>query len=246
MNYKINKASKIPLYYQLNEYILRDIKNGIYKPGDYIPTEEELCNTLGISRGTVRQAINLLVDEGFLERIRGKGSLVKAPSLNHDLLGDFSFGQGIERQGMKRSVILVSSEVTEQKHSIRSRLNLAKGSKIIKIRRIHCANEEPWILEDSYLDYEKFKGLEDLDFTIDHITTILPRRYDTKLHRIEAFVEPTLVDEERAQLFNMKPGIPALSMDRVLLDESDTPIIYSHAFVRGDRCRYYFNIKSNV
>ena len=78
MSIKINKFSPIPLYLQLKDSIIENIKNGIYQPGDKIPTEEEICNTCGISRSVIKQALSELVSEGYLMRYKSKGTYVKS------------------------------------------------------------------------------------------------------------------------------------------------------------------------
>lgn len=242
LGYKLDKYSKVPLYHQLNEMILENIKNGNLKPGDYLPPEEEFCNKLELSRGTVRQAINNLVEKGYVKRERGKGTLIQSPTLNHDLIGDYSFGKGIEKLGLKLSSKILFIGIMNGKKSVIDRLKLEKKEKVIRVSRIRCANEEPWIYEESYLPAKQFPELEKMDLEKDLLIDILAKKYHTFLSRIDAFVEPTLVDEKHSQLLNIKIGSPALVMDRVLFDEEGRPAIYSHAFVRGDRCRYYFNV----
>jgi len=239
---KLSENSKLPLYYQLTEQIYDMILEGTLKPGDVLPSEREICEKYNVSRGTVRQAINILVNKGYVNRKQGKGTVIKHPTLDHDLIGDYSFGKGMIRQGLRISSKVLSSGVIIGKKRMTNRLSLNSKAKLIKISRIRCANDEPWIIEDSYLPEGRFSGLDTYDFTSRLIVDVLADFYNTRLTRIEAFIEPTLAQDNHSKLLDIEAGSPALVLDRVLYDEKSIPVVYSQAFVRGDRCRYYFKI----
>lgn len=239
---KLDDNSKLPLYHQLTEQIYELIQQGALKPGDVLPSEREICEKYNVSRGTVRQAINILVSKGYVSRKQGKGTVIKHPALDHDLIGDYSFGKGMIRQGLKISSIVLFSDVTIGKKRMTNRLGLHSKSKLIRISRIRCANDEPWIIEDSYLPEDKFSGLDSYDFTSCLLVEVLASHYCTRLARIEAYIEPTLAEDNHSRLLGIEVGSPALVLDRVLYDEKNTPVVYSQAFVRGDRCRYYFKV----
>jgi len=237
---KLDENCKMPLYHQLNEQIYELIQQGALKPGDILPSEREICDKYNISRGTVRQAIDILVNKGYVIRKRGKGTVIKHPVLNHDLIGDFSFGKGMIQQGLRvNSDILFAGGVSGKKR-ITNRLNLDNKEKLIRIWRVRRANDEPWIIEDSYMQESRFLGVDTYDLTSRLLSDVLSDFYQTRLTRMDAFIEPTLAQEKHSELLNIKEGAPALVLDRVLFDERDNPVVYSQAFVRGDRCRYCF------
>lgn len=240
--YKIDKHSKVPLYHQLNINILESIKAGILKPGDFLPSEEEICQMTGLSRGTVRQAINNLVEKGRVIRERGKGTQIKPPTLNHDLIGDFSFAKGIKKIGINPITKVLDKKIVVGKKGVTDRLNVKKKSKVLKLSRLRYADKEPWIYEVTYLAVEKYPGIEEHNFEEQSLVDILAKKYNTVLSQINAFVEPTIIDEKFANLLEVGKGIPALVIDRVLFNEEGKPAVYSHAYIRGDRCRYYFNV----
>ena len=83
---RIDKTVPIPLYFQLKELVLSEIKEGNYKSGDMIPTEKEISDSFGISRTTVRQAITELVQEGWLYRVKSKGTFVSQPKITQNFI----------------------------------------------------------------------------------------------------------------------------------------------------------------
>lgn len=238
----LDRQSMVPLYYQLKEQIYHLIQTGVLKSGDLLPSESELCDTFGLSRGTVRQAINMLAEKGYVTKERGKGTCVRRPSLNHDLLGDYSFGMGIRKQGLTLKTQTLLKEVIPGKRSITDRLEIDKKSEVIHLIRIRWADEEPWIYEENYLEAAAFPGLEQRNFDTELLTEILVQDYNINLTRVSAFVEPTIINEKYAKLLDLDAGLPALVMDRVIYQHDNKPAIYSHALIRGDRCRYYFSV----
>ena len=239
---ELNELNKIPFYYQITEYLYDQIKKGNFNPGDSLPPERELCEKFGVSRGTIRQATNILAMKGFVRRKQGKGTVIAHPTLEHDLIGDYSFGKGMIKQGLKCASEVLFIGAIEGKKGITNRLKLPSKERLIKISRIRYANDEPWIIEDSYLPEKQFPGLHKLDFASRLLVENLAYSYNTLLSRIEAFVEPTLANEDSAKILGIKIGSPALVLDRVLFNDKNEPVVYSHAFIRGDRCRYYFKV----
>lgn len=237
---QLDEESKIPLYYQITEALLERIKEGDLKPGDALPSERELCEMYSVSRGTIRQAVQALAEKDYIRRKQGKGTMIKHPTLHHDLIGDYSFGAGIMRQGMSVSSIVLAHGVVIGKRSITNRLHLESKADLIRLHRVRCANEEPWIIEESYLPRKYFPDLEKYDFSRSLLTEILAKHYHTRLKRIEAFIEPTTADEEHARLLGIRIGSPALVLDRVMFNDENKPVLYNQSFVRGDRCRYCF------
>ena len=239
----INKNSVVPLYYQLKESMIDQIRRGILNPGDALPSENEFCRQFGLSRGTVRQAFSILAEQGYISKERGRGTFVRVPTLNHDLMGDYSFGLGIEKLGMQHRSQVKIQKIVPGKARVSERLHLAKKENVFHLYRIRCADGEPWICEDCYLPSVLCPGMESHDFSTQLITDILVREYKIVPASINAYVEPVALNETYAQELQVHVGLPALVMDRVISDKHGTPLIYSHAVVRGDRCRYYFSVK---
>ena len=242
LNVVLDRQSMVPLYYQLKEQILKQIQSGVLKSGDLLPSETEMCQTYGVSRGTVRQAVNMLAEKGYVVKERGKGTCIRRPSLNHDLLGDYSFGMGILKQGLTLKTQTLLKEIIPGKKSISDRLEIDKKAEVLHLIRIRWANEEPWIYEETYLEAAAFPGLEGRDFDKELLTKILVQDYNIQLDRVFAFVEPTMITEKYARLLQLQQDLPALVMDRVIYQQNNKPAFYSHALIRGDRCRYYFNV----
>ena len=111
-DYTLNKETPVPLYFQLKTLILDRIKDGTYRPGDLIPTENELSSMFNISRTTVRQAVTELVRDGYLYRIKSKGTFVSKPKINQRVLSRyFSHDDAIRGAGRNMKMEILKKEV---------------------------------------------------------------------------------------------------------------------------------------
>ncbi|MDO4549606.1 MAG: GntR family transcriptional regulator, partial [Clostridia bacterium] len=128
--YRLDKSVPIPLYFQLKSMLLDEIKSGQYAVGALIPTEKELSEMFLISRTTVRQAISELVQEGWLYRVKSKGTFVARRKIQQDFIKRLeTFNEQIERTGCKPSTFLLALETVELPDDIAQKLELKSGNK---------------------------------------------------------------------------------------------------------------------
>ena len=95
----LDRNSPIPLYYQLKNVLLTKIQQSEWQAGDLIPSEQELQETFGLSRTTVRQTLSELVNEGWLSRHRGRGTFVTHPTMTHNPIRRLGASEYLEQQG---------------------------------------------------------------------------------------------------------------------------------------------------
>ena len=146
----LNKKTGIPLYYQLKEIILGEIKKGTWKVGERIPTEIDFVDQYKISRATVRQAVLELVRDGILVRDKGKGTFVSAPKFRTDFTVNFCYP---EQFGDKHKVL--SAKTISPSESIAERLSLTSTELIYKIVRLRYFNDEPVAIETLFIPEKK-------------------------------------------------------------------------------------------
>ena len=157
---KLNRNIPIPLYYQLAELIKQQILDEELLPGEQIPAEREYSDTFNISRMTVRQALGILIKEGFLESQHGIGTFVAEPKLSHDLLHLQSFTEDMMRIGQAEA----SSQVIQQSlgvasPSVNKGLHLEEGEKSTNIVRLRLYGGTPLVLETIYVPQALCPGL---------------------------------------------------------------------------------------
>ena len=155
----INKNSPIPIYHQLEEFIKQQIEDGILKEEAIIPSEREYAQTFQISRMTVRQAINNLVLDGYLQRQKGRGTFVTKKKVEQELQGMTSFTEDMLSRGMNPSSTLLSFQIIPADSKIALGLRIDENESVYKIKRIRLADGAPMALETAYIPVEIVPGL---------------------------------------------------------------------------------------
>lgn len=229
------------LYEEIRDDILNDLKNGTYEIGCLIPKETELAAKYDVSRPTVRQAIKLLVNEGYLYRIAGKGTFVK----NNKIAQEFthiikSFNDEMINKGMIPSTNVVSLEAIVPSSEIKNLLQLKNNSKVIKLSRLRFANNEPLVFLNTYLPYENFESLLNLDFS----NTSLYYELDLlgyKINKVSRNLEIKKSNYLSASLLNMDEGDPVYFF-KTLGYHNSSIIEYSEAWYNGLKNSFKFEI----
>jgi GntR family transcriptional regulator len=236
---KLNNESVIPLYYQLKELIKENIENGDWLPGDKIPSEYQLISEYNISRNTVKKALEDLVQDGLLYRVQGKGTFVSKPKLEQSLTGFYSFSKVMREKGLNPKDIIISIESIQANSRIARKLQIPENAEVIELRRLRCANEEPIILETSYLPKEKVEKLNKEDLEKKSLYDILELEYGIIVSKAKEVFEPILIRNFESQLLNVHEGLPALLLERIAFEGNGSPIEFCSSIVRGDRCKFY-------
>ncbi|HEC23289.1 MAG TPA: GntR family transcriptional regulator [Chloroflexi bacterium] len=242
MTKKPDRSSSVPLYAQLETYFRLRIVEGELSPGDRLPPETELAKTFGVSRMTLRQALDNLVRDGLLMRQRGKGTFVAEPprKITAPLYFPVSFTEQMANLGYAASSRLLKSEVIENPPAlVAEHLNLPADQPVIHIRRLRLANQLPVSLDSSYLPYHLCPEIMEADLA-GSLFSALQRLYDLRPVKGENWLEPAIATPTEAELLNVAPGTPLLLMYGVSRLEDGTPIEYSKALWRGDRVRFVF------
>jgi GntR family transcriptional regulator len=233
--------SPIPMYHQLKELVLEKIESGEWSPGHKLPTEAELSYEYGVSRITVRHAMQLLQNQGLLERKQGRGTFVAQPKVAHDLTAMYRDGLTVKEMGRQPQLQLVGLELKKPAASVAAKLNLPVSDKVYEMKRLLLGDNEPLMLIASWLPAARFPDFPDHELDSRTMGSVM-REYGI----MEAFqhkeVEVTLLDEEEAALLQTTPGAPALLLTYVNYLPNGEPIEFRRTHVRGDRCKYYIDV----
>ncbi len=236
---RIDKAVPIPLYFQLKELILSEIKAGNYKSGDSIPTEKEISDAFQISRTTVRQAITELVQEGWLYRVKSKGTFVSRPKISQEFIRKIeSFNDQIYRLGMTPSTEILELKVMKGKEvqeAVLKALELAEKDEVIFLYRRRMADGDPIVTCRTYLPYKECKFLMDHNLQQEQLYSILSTNEETRVFRIERTVAAIEAKAEDMKLLDMKRGKPVLYFMSIGYNAYGKPIEYTLSRYRGDR-----------
>ena len=239
--YQIDKQTKTPLYHLIELNFRHLIINGVLKPEAMIPSEFELSNLYGVSRLTVRRALDELTRQGWLSRRQGVGTFVGCPQFTQISPSNLGFSQKMRLIGRTPGSHLVSRQVIPCTDEIAKSLNLKKEAPLVEIVRVRLADGEPIMVETASLSFERFPDLERIDLENRSLYEILSTQYHIHTSHINQTLEPILMGEPYAHLLEVKPGTPAIFSEIVALTTGNDPIEYSQSITRGDKCRFYFS-----
>ncbi len=232
----INRNSSEPIYLQLRNALLQAIQDGRLAPHQRVPSERELSEAMGISRMTARQALQTLINDGYLYTVPGKGTFVScAPKIEQNLQRLSGFTQEVRSQGLiPGSKVLSVTSVEADDHSAHN-LDVSPGTLLICITRQRLVNDDPVAVESAYLVHARFPGLGDIDFSTNSLYDVLENRYGIRLTRALQVIEAQEADEDIAPLLGIEPHKPVLAMERITYADDERPVEYVHSYYRADR-----------
>ncbi|MCP8617814.1 GntR family transcriptional regulator [Salirhabdus salicampi] len=238
----IDKASPVPIYHQLEEYIKSQLDNGTFKPGDALPSEREFAERFNISRMTVRQAINNLVNEQMLYRIKGKGTFVMEEKFEQSLKGLTSFTEDMRDRGMEASSVLLSFQVVPATDKIASRLNIQQYAPVYEIKRIRLANEIPMALERTYMSANKVQGLTE-EIVKNSLYEYVETQLKLNISKGTQVIEAAIANDEEMEHLQVSDHAPILLMERTSSLEDDTVLEVVISSYRGDRYKFMIDLQ---
>lgn len=238
----IDKNSPLPIYYQIVEHIKSIIEKGELKPGDCLPSEREFAERYGISRMTVRQAVNELVSEGYLYRIRGKGTFIAEKKIEQKLAGLTSFTEDMRARGMEPSSKLIRFEIVPANNKLAKQLGIKENAPVYDIVRIRLADNEPMALENTYIPANLVKGLTE-EIISQSLYSYIEEKLDLKIKDSDQAIEASVADEKQSKALEIKKGSPILFIQRnTFLTNGATLEVVKSAY-RADRYKFLINMK---
>jgi len=237
---EINRKSALPLYYQLKEIIKEDVDVGKYKPGGRIPSENELCDILSISRNTARQAIADLVSEGILYRVQGKGTFVAEKKIFKGLTDAFSFSSEFKTNGGKlKTKVIFAEKISETKETLEY-LKLKESKELFRIQRLRVLNDVPVALQTSYIPKFFCPNLLKYDLSQNSLFDILKNNYNLSFSYFTENLTCVRADRYEAELLKVKKGSPLFLITRKTFNKNDEIVEVARSFMPGDRSEFYF------
>ncbi len=240
----INANTPIPLYFQLQEILRDKIQNGVWKPGEHLPSEEELCAEYNVSRVTVRNSLSRLSAEGLIERAAGKGTIVAKPKVREMILASLTGSYASVTEGASRVVTqVVESEVVEPIDHIRKVLKLKSGEKVNKLLRIRIVDDVALFWTRAFVPYKLCPDFLKSDFKHRSFFEILENDFKLIPDRSVRSIETELATNRDIDYLSMKAGTPLTVVTSVCYMKDGTPMEYSRSHFRGDRTKYLVVVK---
>jgi GntR family transcriptional regulator, N-acetylglucosamine utilization regulator len=232
------RSGLIPRYYQLKEILEKRLLSGEFQAGDQFPTDEDLCEAYCLSRGTVRRALDLLVEEGRLRREQGRGTFVTSPQLTQTYFRLVGFEEDMSQRGRTPSTKLLNLRVIPANEQIGADLELDIGEDVIEISRLRLADGIPMAFETRYLAYKICPDLVHEDLENQSIHKLLIDKYNIPLIRARHIIEARVLNSSEARLLQTEPGSAGFFISRLTYTIDDRPVTLYCIIYRGDQYRF--------
>jgi GntR family transcriptional regulator len=205
--------------------------------GDAIPSERQLSSDLGVSRLTVRAALDDLAREGYLVRRRGAGTFVSEPKIAQELTMT-SFTDDMRRRGMRPSSRTLELRVAPAGARLGRLLHVSPSERVVIARRLRLADGETMAIETLHVCERHIPGLAVKDLEEHSFYELLNDRYGIAIAGGTQTIEPTVTDEEESAALGVPLHSPAFRFERVTESDAGEIVEFTESVYRGDRYRF--------
>ncbi|MFJ6071930.1 GntR family transcriptional regulator [Streptomyces sp. NPDC093065] len=239
LDLSVDRGSPVPLYFQLSQQLEASIEHGALTPGSLLGNEIELAARLGLSRPTVRQAIQSLVDKGLLVRRRGVGTQVVHSKVRRPLELSSLFDD-LEAAGQRPATKVLVNTVVPATAAVAAALGVAEESEVHRVERLRLTHGEPMAYMCNYLP----PGLLDLDTAQLEATGLyrLMRAAGITLHSARQTIGARAATDGEAERLGEEPGAPLLTMERATFDDTGRAVEFGTHTYRPSRYSFEFQL----
>ena len=223
-----------PVYLQMRELIRSRIAEGIYQPGGSIPSENELAAEFEINRLTVRSAVDILVKEGLLKRVQGKGVYVTGGKIEQDV-GDLKgFTSTLQESRRKSGKKILARRVRPAGIKYASMFGIDPGDPVYYIRRLCSADGEPVSLEEIYIPQAAAPRLDGVDLSVFSLREAF-QLLNVELKSGFQTLDITRIGTQEARILDTEDNRNVFLVRYTSTNSQDQVVEYGKCYIRGDK-----------
>jgi GntR family transcriptional regulator len=238
----MNEVFQIPKYFQISKEIIDNIKSGSLKPGDKIPSENELIILYKVSNTTARKVLQQIEKEGWIFKVKGKGTFIKEAPIARSASKVLSFTKNMILSGYKPSTKLLGCEILSKPVTkFISQRNYTLKPPIYKIIRLRYANEIPVLREVRYISMNYCPGID--KFNLEQpLYEIYNNEYGLNIQKIDQLLSAIIINKEQCALFKIKKNSPGILVEGVTFCGNELILELEESVYRGDK--YKFSVQA--
>ena len=239
----IDFSNKMPLYAQVVDAIKHKISSNQWTLGMIISSENELAKEFNVSVGTVKKALGILVQDGILYRRQGRGTFVASPDFSKSFSRFFRYGLVENSAEEIPESSFLSLDIIPADSTVSQHLHIKLGANVIMMKRIRSLQNTPFSVEEIFLPYERFAGLEKMDLSQALLYPIYNLDFSTPIFWADEYLQPEVANPEIARQLNIQPNSPVMCVERTAYTYEDIPVEWRRSVGRGDSFRYHIVIR---
>lgn len=207
----------MPLYKQIMKILLEDMKEG-----EKIPTEIELRERFGVSRMTVRQAIQTLIQEGALIRYRGKGTFVAPKRVQHDLHTEelLSLFEDLNLSGNTLHSVVLQRKLVPAPSALVSKIKESNQQQVVELVRVRTLNDHPLVYQVSYFPERFYPLISEVDIVENSLLKAIEEHLQIRPQRANFSVRATSADNNMSGYLAINEGDPLLRIEKLSFGEN--------------------------
>lgn len=234
----IDRFSPVPIYQQIQNWMREQILTERWPEHFQLKAEDELAVDLGINRGTLRNAIKTLIDEGLLVRIHGKGTFVARRVVEQSLAQNLTtFSEGLISKNIPFTTRVLAQAVIMPEGDMVDALQIDPAEQVFFLKRVRIVKDKPVIFLQNYVVYRYCRGIEAANFEERRLFDVLERDYRLTLAWGRRVFEAQAADEEVAAALHLPVGAPVMYATQVTYSTQDVALEASHMWFAGDSFR---------
>jgi GntR family transcriptional regulator len=235
---EIRLRKKIPLYIQIENLIKSKIHMGELKEGSRLSPENELSKQFGVSPLTVRQALSSLVQEGYLDRKAGKGTIVRKSPAGKMMVSLSGEIDDLLSLGMKTEIEVLRYEVIKGRDKATQSLQLKQTDSIYFVEKLRYWEKKPIMVIEEYVRQSLIGNLSNTKKLAKSLYFTLTQKKGITLKEATQTIESTTADQRIASLLQIEMGSPLFYMERTFFEENGLPILFQVTFTRAEHFKF--------
>ncbi len=229
-------------YMRVRLAILGKIQSGVYPENSRLPTEREMCTEFGVSRITVRQALQALEDDGYILRQQGRGTFVKPRVIVQPLSSVYSFTEELKKQNIKPGTRILSVSTIAVQPPVQHRLPVPAGTLLRVVCRLRLADEMPYAYETSYVPTQYLGDATGEDIAAQGLYNTIFQKSGVRIDKATETFEAILAPQYVVEALGRKGVLSVMQLDRIAYSEGRV-IEYCACFICGDKYRFHVTLQ---
>jgi DNA-binding GntR family transcriptional regulator len=226
----MSPSAKIPRHRKLYELLRKHITEGIYKEGDLLPSENELCQLYGMTRPTVRQALSTLTNDGYITRHQGKGSIVHQLPREIGILSVSGTTSAVGDRNLKTRIIVKPVIIPWKNDFMFTLSDLERESGCIYMERLRLLEDVPIFYDISYIPNINLPRITSRQFENRSLFRILREYYHVEVKGGEQRIKAIPASPEISDFLHLKRGAPLLHLERKMVTNVSGLFLYSSIY----------------